>query len=205
MDLINSFFLNVFQNIVGNRVDTYFFGGKNTAEPPALNHNERQPELSVDVDNGGLATQRRFETFDARYDIERLLAYVEQPVVHLLVEDLPSTAYNLPGYVLESKATGEWFVFSRGRLALEGDGGGYHNMQGVTEILRAKQTKIIGWVIRKTDMDRLEDGQLLWPEARQELVPLLSFQVEDDRWRWMGIKRQFDKLTRENLSLSENR
>jgi hypothetical protein len=112
MDLINSFFLNVFQNIVGNRVDTYFFGGKNTAEPPALNHNERQPELSVDVDNGGLATQRRFETFDARYDIERLLAYVEQPVVHLLVEDLPSTAYNLPGYVLESKATGEWFVFS---------------------------------------------------------------------------------------------
>lgn len=201
MDPIGSLLWNVFQNVLGNRVDAYLFGGKNATESSVPVHDERLPESSVGDETCGPSSQRRFDIFDARYDLERLLAYVEHPVVHLLVEDQPSTAYNLPGYVLESKATGEWFVFSRGRLALEGNGGGYRNMQGVTEILRAKQTKIVGWVIRKSDMDRLEGGQLLWPEARQELIPLLSYQIDDDCWRWMGIKREFDKLTRESTSL----
>ncbi len=203
MDPISNLFLNVFQNVLGNRVDAYLFREKNVTEPSAPVRDERRPELSAGDETGGPTSQRRFDIFDARYDIERFLAYVEHPVVHLLVEDQPSSAYNLPGYVLESKATGEWFVFGRGRLALEGNGGGYRNMQGVTEILRAKQTKIVGWVIRKSDMDRLEDGQLLWPMARQDLIPLLSYQIEDDRWRWMGIKREFDKLTRESPSLGE--
>lgn len=203
MDPISNLFLNVFQNVLGSRVDAYLFGEKNVAEASAPVPDERWPGSSAGDETGGPTSQRRFDIFDARYDIERLLAYVEQPVVHLLVEDQPSSAYNLPGYVLESKATGEWFVFGRGRLALEGNGGGYRNMQGVTEILRAKQTKIVGWVIRKSDMDRLEDGQLLWSMARQDLIPLLSYQIEDDRWRWMGIKREFDKLTRESPSLGE--
>jgi hypothetical protein len=198
MDPISTLFWNVFQNVLGNRVDAYLFGAKNAAEPPALDHDERPPEPANDEDADPPAMPRRFEIFDARYDIERLLAYVEQPVVHLLVEDQPSTAYNLPGYVLESKTTGEWFVFSRGRLALEGTGGGYQNMESVTEILRAKETKIVGWVIRNGDMDRLEDGRLLWPEARRDLIPLLSYRVEDDRWKWVAIKREFDKLTHKN-------
>jgi hypothetical protein len=207
MDPISNLFWNVFQNVLGNRVDAYFFGGKKVPEPSAPVRDEQRPESYVDDETGGPTSQRRFDIFDARYDIERLLAYVEHPVVHLLVEDQPSSAYNLPGYVLESKVTGEWFVFGRGRLALEGNGGGYRNMQGVTEILRAKQTKIVGWVIRKASMDRLESGQLLWPEARQDLIPLLSYHLDDDRWRWMGIKREFDTLTRtrESPSLGEDR
>ncbi|WP_211460854.1 hypothetical protein [Collimonas silvisoli] len=196
MDPISSLFWNVFQNVLGNRVDAYLFGAKNAAEPPNVDRDERASEADDEVDSP--AMPRRFESFDARYDIERLLTYVEQPVVHLLVEDQPSTAYNLPGYVLESKTTGEWFVFSRGRLALEGTGGGYQNMEGVIKILRAKDAKIVGWVIRKSDMDRLEDGRLLWPEARRDLIPLLSYHVDDERWKWAAMKREFDKLTRKS-------
>lgn len=196
MEPITVFLWNVFQNVLGNRVDAYLFDRKGTVEPAMPSSGQSQPKLLTEEGSIEPTAQRRFETFDARNDIEHLLTYVEQPLVHLLVEDQPSTAYNLPGYVLESKVTGEWFVFSRGRLSLEGDGGGHRNMRGVTELLREKQTKIVGWVIQKKDMDRLEGGVLLWPEAKRDLVPLLSYRVEDDAWKWASIKHQFDKLTR---------
>ncbi len=139
--------------------------------------------------------ERRFQAFDTQTGLQGLIPYIEQPIVHLLIEDKPSTAYNLPGFVLESKLTGEWFVFSRGRLALQGEGGGHRNMKAVVDLLREKQTKIVGWVIRQADMDQLEDGTLLWPEARKDIVPLLSYHVDDENWEWRGIKRTFDKLT----------
>jgi hypothetical protein len=193
---ITAFLWNVFQNVLGNRVDAYFFDRRSAVEPATLIGDQGQPKSIAEDAEIKPAVRSRFETFDAHFDIERLLTYVEQPMVHLLIEDQPSSAYNLPGYVLESRMTGEWFVFSRGRLSLEGDGGGHRNMRGVTELLHEKQTKIVGWVIQKNDMDRLEEGVLLWPEAKKDLVPLLSYRVDDDAWKWASIKREFDKLTR---------
>lgn len=55
-------------------------------------------------------TSRLFESYDAlAYD--GFLRKSDYPKVYILVEDEPGTMYYLPGYIIESYVTGEWFVF----------------------------------------------------------------------------------------------
>lgn len=70
MDPISNLFWNVFQNVLGNRVDAYFFGGKKVPEPSAPVRDQQRPESYADEETGGPTSQRRFDIFDARYDIE---------------------------------------------------------------------------------------------------------------------------------------
>jgi hypothetical protein len=194
MDALSSQLWSVFLNVVGNRVDALIFGRKEKHDASAQVSSLDDPVPGEELGPAEQKSSRRFNTFDARHDIERFLSYVQEPIVHLLVEDSPSTHYNLPGYVLQSNVTGEWFVFSRGRLSLQGTGGGHHNMEAVADILTQKRTTIVGWVIQKEAMDDLERGVLLWPDAKRSIVPLPAFHSDDPVW--LGIKRQFDELAR---------
>jgi hypothetical protein len=187
-----SFLIDLFKNILSSRMDHLLFGrrseeqGSDAEVVPIIAEESpaRNPPAGV----------RRFRTFDATDSLESILRMVEGPVVHLLVEDKPSTHYRLPGYVLESTVTGEWYVFARGRLALEGVGGGATNMRGVSDLLRERGVRIVGWVIAQADMDALEGGRMVWHEARNTLVPLLSFVSNDDEWEWRPIRDRFAEV-----------
>ncbi|CUJ69267.1 Uncharacterised protein [Achromobacter sp. 2789STDY5608633] len=189
MDPTSSFLFDLFKNILSSRMDHVLFGRRAASQPvdeqaaPLVAEDPLEPKLPVSA--------RRFRTFDATDSLVSILQLVEGPVVHLLVEDQPSTHYRLPGYVLESTVTGEWYVFARGRLALEGTGGGANNMRDVSDLLRERGVRIVGWVIPQADMDALEGGRMLWNEARAALVPLLSFISNDDEWEWRPIRDRF--------------
>ena len=195
MDPITSFLWDIFKNVLGNRADALFFG----KEESALEESELESKSMPERPHVEVATKvRRFKTFDAVYDLEKILSYVDAPIVHLLIEDSPSTHYNLPGYILESQSTGEWFVFSRGRLALQGCGGGHNNTEGVFSLLSAKKTTIGAWVIEKKLLDIFENGRALWPDVKQQAVPLLAFLSEE--YSWSEIQNQFRALTAKNAS-----
>jgi len=190
MDPITAFLWDIFKNVLGNRADAFFFGKKeSTPEQPEVEEKPTSEWPHMEVD----AKVRRFKTFDAVYDLEKILSYVDVPIVHLLIEDSPSTHYNLPGYVLESQSTGEWFVFSRGRLALQGSGGGHNNTEGVFALLSVKKAAIGAWVVEKRLLDLFENGQALWPDVKQQAVPLLSFLSEE--YSWSEIQNQFRTLS----------
>jgi hypothetical protein len=195
MDPIATFLWDIFKNVLGNRADAFFFG-KEEGESELLEP-EQTPAPEKQVESVA-ATGRRFKTFDAVYDLEKILSYVDAPIVHLLIEDSPSTAYNLPGYVLESRSTGEWFVFSRGRLALQGCGGGHNNTESVFSMLSDKKTTIGAWVVDKKLLDLFENGQALWPDVKRQAVPLLAFLSEE--YSWSEIQNQFHALSAKSAS-----
>lgn len=50
-------------------------------------------------------------------------------------------------------------------------------MESVSQLLSERDIKVIGWVIRRDDLEELEEGRLTWPRAKQDLVPLVSYQI----------------------------
>lgn len=188
MDPITDFLWDIFKNVLGNRADAIFFGNK---EEESDTLKPERPSVTANVSD--VIAPRRFKTFDAVYDLEKILAYVDSPVVYMLVEDSPSTHYNLPGYVLESASTGEWFLFSRGRLALQGSGGGHNNIEGVFSLLTTKKAKIGAWVADAKLLDQFENGQVLWSAVKLQSVPLLAFLSEE--YSWTEIQKQFQALS----------
>lgn len=67
-------------------------------------------------------------------------------------------------------------------------------MESVSQLLSERDIKVIGWVIRRDDLEELEEGRLTWPRAKQDLVPLVSYRHAEEDWHWAGIKRRFDAL-----------
>lgn len=191
MEQFSAFLWDIFKNVLGNRVDALVFGKmdstsiKSDSTTVGLEPTGQEPEQPQ-------PSRRRFKSFDAVYDLAPLLEYVDEPIVYLLIEDSPSTAYNLPAYVLESQRTGEWFVFSRGRMAFQGTGGGLRNTRGVFDTLKEKRAKIGAWVVPKELLDRFEFGQVVWPTVKMEAVPLLAHLAED--FSWSEIQSQFRSL-----------
>lgn len=195
MDPIASFLWDILKNVLGNRADAFLFAkNEREPEPPAVNEIQAPEKPDEKV----TPKARRFNVFDAVYDLEKILPHVRTPIVHLLIEDSPSSAYHLLGYVLESGVTGEWFLFSRGRLALQGDGGGKNNTDGVISRLEEKQATIGAWVVEKERLDLFEQGQALWPEVKQQAVPLLAFLSEE--YSWSQIQQRFNNLNASGAS-----
>lgn len=190
MDFITSTLFDIFKNVISNRFDGYLFGEKLSQDMPAAATIFEKEEPSRPIEPK--EQDRLFKSFDAVYDLSKILPLVEKPIVHLLFERDPSTHYRLPAYVLESSETGEWYVFSRGRLAFEGSGGGMHNAEEVMKVLRDKQTRITAWVMPNSRLDGLESGHTLWPTVKSECVPLLAVLNKD--YEWSGILSKFYAL-----------
>lgn len=129
-----------------------------------------------------VAAASRFRTFDIWHDLDAVISVIQDPRVYILIEDVPSTAYCLPAVVLQSIATGDWYVFHRGRLAFQGAGGGLANSRSIVEDLKRRGVPISAWIVRRTDLDAMEAGQVTWPAVSKDIVPLLAAPGTDFMW-----------------------
>ncbi len=135
--------------------------------------------------------QVRFQTFDTSNDFLKLIEHTIDPVVHIVIESEPSSFYHLPVLVLECQKKGEWFVFSRGRMAFEGSHGGWNNSIGAFDILKSNKIPISVWVA-DVDIIRKLEGYHTWPELKGYLVPLIAAPNVDHKWS--AIQRNIQRL-----------
>lgn len=119
--------------------------------------------------------RKTFYVFDLASDFEAILKAVNSPVVHIVVEDEPTTAWHLPIIVVESKVTNEWYVFGKGRLAFEGSGGGLANAKWLVAMLKENNVPVAGWVSPRELTDKLDDGALHWSALKTQMWPLMSY------------------------------
>lgn len=125
-------------------------------------------------------TSRLFESYDA-LGYDEFLRKLDSPKVYILVGNEPSTMYYLPGYVIESSVTGEWFVFNRGRFALEGDSG-LRQMKEFLSYLKDHEVIFSAWVINQAILNNMEAGLTLWPGVKSKLIPLSTYHSDDVMW-----------------------
>lgn len=153
---IGDFGLGVLASLFANKIDSFLKPMKR--QPPHL-----QPEIthSHSIFSPPAPSKRKFKTFDAWNDMEKLLKVVNTPLISILIENEPSTNYRLPSMILESKATGEWFVFSRGRMAFEGMGGGLINSHDIISKIKSANIPIGVWVVERAILDDLDNGRQL--------------------------------------------
>lgn len=137
-------------------------------------------ELTKEVAAGQtVAPIERFKTFEIRSGFESVLAATPDPVVHILIEDKPTTAWHLAVLIVESRVTGEWYVSSKGEMALEGSGGGLAVSKTVASICLSQRIPVAAWVCPQLLSDQLSCGQILWPAHKAELVPLVTYAESD--------------------------
>jgi hypothetical protein len=120
--------------------------------------------------------KRNYKTFDVVNDFKMYMQFINEPVVHIVVEGANlDSAWHLPVIVIEEPKTGQWFVFSKGRVALEGCGGGLHNFEDMITICVDKNAGIAAWVLNYYDSEKLSQGCALWPIVKPKCIPLLSY------------------------------
>jgi len=193
---LDDFGLSVLAGWLANRIDFL--------KPKGFTTSEQRQELISDTseeptEGSQNANQpRKFKTFDAWNDLDNLLKVVKEPLISILIEDQPSTHYRLPSLVLESRVTGEWYVFYRGRMSFEGTGGGIRNSEVILDRLKAANVSVGVWVLDQALLDRLDSGCELWPAIRSQAVPFLAAPSND--YSWAEIKRNVVKLTESNAA-----
>lgn len=185
----DEFGLSILASYLANKADKVaeFVFGRNAQRAP-----KPEPEKSAGAGPEQCEEWPKFRAFDAWSDLPEFLKTVSSPVVSLLIEDQPSTHYNLLCLVLESADTGEWYVFSRDRMSFQGTGGGFNNSRDIIERLKMKRAPIGVWVVQKAILDSFEEGRTLWPELKPRAIPLLSFLAKD--LSWSGIQHNAQKL-----------
>jgi hypothetical protein len=170
------FGLGILASWLANKVDVIF--EPKGQESPELMELPELEERREDVPK----KIRRFKTFDAYHDLIPILSSIDSPVASLLIERSPSTHYNLVSLVLESNATREWYVFDRGRMALQGTGGGHQNSKLIIDTLKTKKINIGVWVYDNDYVDGLENGFVLWPDIKEKGVPLRCIVADEASW-----------------------
>ena len=138
---------------------------ENNSEPEAVNPGEGKPRL--------------FQTFDARFDLENIAENMADPVVHLIVDDRNDGTWHDVCIVVVSRVTQEWYVSSKGNVALEGTGGGLLAARKVIDFCIANKISIAAWVGPKDETDLLASGRLIWGSVREKLIPLLSYAKDE--------------------------
>lgn len=176
------FGLGVLASWLANKLDAFLQKPTSEQAAPA----STQPAESVfETETSRELEQKRaarFRTFDSTQDLEALLHAVSEPVISILIEDTPSTFYRLPSMVLESRVTGEWFVFPRMRMSFEGNGGGVRNAQDTFELIKRMDAKVGAWVVPQRVLDDLDNAYIAWSEARSAAVPLLAVLRGEHSW-----------------------
>lgn len=184
----DDFGLSVLASWLANKVDVFT---KPTGQ--SLQQND-QKKIDDANDNPEIKRTRRFKTFDAWNDLGKILKTVRDPLISILIEDEPSTHYRLPSMVLESRATGEWYVFSRGRMSFEGDGGGIRNSRDILDQVRTAGAAVGVWVVPQGKLDDLDNGYQIWSVIRDQAVPLLA--VIADKHSWIEIEENVTKYAK---------
>ena len=108
-----------------------------------------------------------------------MLNLIKQPIVHFVVEDIPTTAWHLPVVVVEDSVTKEWYVFSKGNLAFEGCGGGLAQTQILFKKLLERKIPFSAWVLERAGSDKLSQGCRMWPELKSKCIPILAYKKNE--------------------------
>lgn len=139
--------------------------------------------------------KRNYRTFDIQNDLEDVISLMREPVVHIVLEDKPSTAWHQALVVAEDKITSEWYVFSKGRLAFEGSGGGLSQSKTLFKKLLSKNIPFSAWVIDQVSSEKLSHGCRRWPEMRDKCIPILAFEKNDYFKKYViGVFNEISKL-----------
>ena len=142
-------------------------------------------ELSIPINDIKSPQIRRFNSYDVFRDLEDILQFVADPIAHIVVENTPSSFYNLAALVVEDRATGIWFVFNRGRMAFQGTGGGAQQTERAVNIFKSHHIPVAPWVLDKSKLDHFESGFILWSDVKGCLIPLISAIESSEDWKWI--------------------
>jgi len=175
-------------NILASYLASWLYTHSSTNQQ-LLERDSNPPDpVAINLDRILVLDSPKFKTFDVLHDFIPLLEKIREPKVSILIEDRPSTAYHLAALVLESMQTGEWYVFSRGRMSFQGNGG-LMNTEGIFKEIRKRNIFSSAWIISQQLLSTVEDGYSTWPEARSKTVPL-SARANND-YPWQLIEKKF--------------
>ena len=183
---LGDFGLSILASWLANKLDF-------RSKQPALQAERRESDdpAALEAEVSVQPTAVKFKTFDAWTDLSKLLNAVKDPLISVIIEDEPSTFYRLPSLVLESRATGEWFVFSRGRMSFQGNGGGIRNAQAILDQVKAAGAEIGVWILPQAPRSQLENGYETWANIKPHAVPLLARVAQD--YSWAEIEQNVSK------------
>lgn len=119
--------------------------------------------------------KNNYRTFDIVHDLYDIVNLIKSPMVHIVIEDKPSSAWHLPLVVVEDTISGEWYVFSKGRMAFEGSGGGLANSKELLRYLINNNIRFAGWVLDYVKSEKLSQGCLSWPSMKSQCIPLIAY------------------------------
>lgn len=139
-----------------------------------------KPELDRDPDikeqhGPNIFYKNNYRTFDIVHDLYDIVGLIKSPIVHIVIEDKPSSAWHLPLVVVEDTISREWYVFSKGRMAFEGSGGGLSNSKELLQYLINNNIRFAGWVLDYVKSEKLSQGCLTWPAVRDQCLPLIAY------------------------------
>ena len=175
---LSNFSLNILASWLANQLDKIM--GKIWNQQEAESSEEHR---QIPADNFvSTIKPRLFRSLDVARDLEEVLSHVTKPIAHIIIETEPSTFWNLVCMVIESNTSGEWYVFERGRMAVQGTGGGPRQTEIALSHLKKAEAEIVIWSSPTAILDELEAGGLLWFEVKKLLVPLFSSTVETESW-----------------------
>ncbi|PWI33532.1 hypothetical protein DI392_08670 [Vibrio albus] len=137
-------------------------------------HDPHDPDIE-DQFGPNVYYKRNFRTFDIVNDLYDVIGLVKSPMVHIVIEDHPSTAWHLPLVVVEDMESKEWYVFSKGRMAFEGTGGGLADSKDLLQYLINNKIRFAGWVLDYVSSEKLSHGCRTWPELRDKCIPLIAY------------------------------
>lgn len=138
----------------------------------------KDPDIEA-VYGANIHYKKRFRTFDIAHDLDDVTSLMRQPVVHIVLEDKPTTAWHLALVVAEDAVTSEWYVFRKGRLAFEGTGGGLHQSKTLFKKLLERGIPFAGWVVDQVSSEKLSQGCQPWPRIREHCLPILAFEKNE--------------------------
>lgn len=185
--------------VVGNftydRIKELLSGPKE--EPKEAGALQATPSKDPDIEaiyGTNIHYKRRFRTFDIAYDLEDVISLMRQPVVHIVLEDKPTTAWHLALVVAEDMTTSEWYVFRKGLLAFEGTGGGLYQSKALFTKLLKKRIPFAGWVVDQVSSEKLSQGCQPWPRIREQCIPILAFEKNEYFQKYvLGVYKEIAK------------
>lgn len=164
---LDNFAISVFANLVTERLNRL-------SERWNSSESELAPEEEEALSSKPCKEQRP-RSRDFSIDVlEEFLDIVRDPVIHIVMESEPSTFYFTVATILESSATGEWYVFGIGQLALQGMGGGHKRFEQLLRIIQRRNPPVAIWCSSNIDMEAIEEGEITWLELKPRLAPFLS-------------------------------
>lgn len=182
-------------NFTYDRINELLAGPKDPKEqatqqtPPT-----KDPDIET-VNGTNILYKKKYRTFDIEYDLEDVTSLMRQPIVHIVLEDKPTTAWHLGLVVAEDATTSEWYVFRKGRLAFEGTGGGLNQSKALFKKLLEKKIPFTCWVVDQVSSEKLSQGCQPWPRVREQCIPILAFEKNEYFQKYvLGVYKEMANL-----------